>query len=438
MAERRGVAEELASAALRSAWGFRIEFATLAVLGGAWAVLRLVVGVGPVLTAVAVAVPVAGLVAWPGFRRFAWRQLRIASIRRRFAAGMAAAGFDPDVEGTPVVLRVTETAAGYALWVRVPRGSSAAQLEKAAETAAAAMGVAGLRVTRDRANAALCTVAVVQRDPLARTEPLPWPLADAALVSLWEPIPVGVDEDGRQVAISLPERNVLLGGEPGAGKSAALSLLVAAAALDPGVKLWLFDGKRVELAAWAPCAERLVGPDLAEAADVLDALRAEMDLRYAQLLAWGRRKVTPGDGLGLHVVVIDELALYLATGERKARDRLAESLRDLIARGRAAGVIVLAATQKPSSDVVPTSVRDLFGFRWALRCATRDASDTILGSGWATEGHSAADIDPAARGVGLLLHEGGQPVRLRAAYLDDPTIARIATRATGLRRGLEP
>lgn len=436
MAERKGVAEDLASAALRSAWGFRIELATLAVLAAAWTGVRLVVG--PVLASVAVAVPVAGLVAWPAFRRFAWRQLRAASIRRRFTAGMTAAGFDPDVEGTPAVLRVTETAAGYALWVRVPRGSSAAQLEKAAETAAAAMGVAGLRVTRDQANAALCTVAVVQRDPLAATEPLAWPLADTAAFSLWEPIPVGVDEDGRQVTIRLPERNVLLGGEPGAGKSAALSLLVAAAALDPSVKLWLLDGKRVELAAWASCAERLVGPDLAEAVDVLDSLRAEMDLRYAQLLAWGRRKVSPDDGLGLHVVVVDELALYLATGERKARDRLAESLRDLIARGRAAGVIVLAATQKPSSDVVPTSVRDLFGFRWALRCATREASDTILGSGWAAEGYSAADIDPALRGVGLLLHEGGQPVRLRAAYLDDPTIARIATRATGLRMGPQP
>ena len=438
MAERKGVAEDLGSAALRSAWGFRIELASLAVLGGAWAALRLAAGVGALLASVAVAVPVAGLVAWPVFRRFAWRQLRAANIRRRFAAGMTAAGFDPDVEGIPAVLRVTETAAGYALWVRVPRGSSAAQLEKAAETAAAAMGVAGLRVTRDRANAALCTVAVVQRDPLAVTEPLPWPLADAAAFSLWEPVPVGVDEDGRPVTLRLPERNVLLGGEPGAGKSAALSLMVAAAALDPSVNLWLFDGKRVELAAWASCAERLVGPDLAEAVDVLDSLRAEMDLRYAQLLAWGRRKVSPDDGLGLHVVVIDELALYLATGERKARDRLAESLRDLIARGRAAGVIVLAATQKPSSDVVPTSVRDLFGFRWALRCATREASDTILGSGWAAEGHSAADIDPALRGVGLLLQEGGQPVRLRAAYLDDPTIARIAARATGLRRGLEP
>jgi DNA segregation ATPase FtsK/SpoIIIE, S-DNA-T family len=57
--------------------------------------------------------------------------------------------------------------------------------------------------------------------------------------------------------------------------------------------------------------------------------------------------------------------------------------------------------------VVPTYLRDLFGFRWALRCSTPDASDTILGRGWASQGYSAAQIDPTARGVGLLLQEGG-------------------------------
>ncbi len=436
MARREGVAEGLVSAALRLAWGFRIELAAVSVLIAGWAVTDATIG--PVLAYVVACIPVAGLIAWPASRHLVWRQLRFASVRRRFATAARFAGFDRVGHATPAVLRVIETAAGYALWVRLPRGRSAIDLEKAAEVTAAVMGVAAVRVTRDRANASLAAVAVVKRDPLAGTAALRWALADAPAWSVWDPIPVGVDEDGTQVTVSLPERNVLLGGEPGAGKSAALSLLVGAAALDPTVRLWLFDGKRVELAPWASCAERLVGPDLADATDVLDHLRGEMDLRYAQLLAWGRRKVTPDDGLGLHVVVIDELALYLATGERKARDRLAEALRDLIARGRAAGVIVLAATQKPSSDVVPTSVRDLFGFRWALRCATKEASDTILGSGWASEGHSAAEIDAAARGVGLLLHEGGLPVRLRAAYLDDEAITAIAARATDRRLGWKP
>ncbi|MDQ6839710.1 MAG: hypothetical protein M3137_15630 [Actinomycetota bacterium] len=163
-----------------------------------------------------------------------------------------------------------------------------------------------------------------------------------------------------------------------------------------------------------------------------------MDLRYAQLLAWRRRKVSPGDGLGLQIVACDELALFTAAGERKQRERVSDLLRDLVARGRAAGIVVIAATQKPSSDVVPTSLRDLFGYRWAMRCATREASDTILGSGWSTNGYSAAEIDPATRGVGYLLHEGGFPVRMRAAYLDDETLAHLADRATRLRHPEHP
>jgi hypothetical protein len=62
-----------------------------------------------------------------------------------------------------------------------------------------------------------------------------------------------------------------------------------------------------------------------------------------------------------------------------------------------------------------------------------DASDTILGRGWASQGYSAASIDPAARGVGFLLQEGGVPVRLRACYLDDLDLAELARRAEALR-----
>ncbi len=133
------------------------------------------------------------------------------------------------------------------------------------------------------------------------------------------------------------------------------------------------------------------------------------------------------------MIVCDELAFYLTAGERKARTAFAELLRDLVARGRAAGIIVVAATQKPSADVVPTSLRDLFGFRWALRCSTSQASDTILGSGWSGQGFSAASIDPAQRGVGYLLHEGGVPVRCRAYHVDDELLASVSGAASGRR-----
>ena len=48
-----------------------------------------------------------------------------------------------------------------------------------------------------------------------------------------------------------------------------------------------------------------------------------------------------GDGLPLHLVVCDELAFYLSLPDRKQSQEFAELLRDLVARGRAAGVIVV-------------------------------------------------------------------------------------------------
>jgi DNA segregation ATPase FtsK/SpoIIIE, S-DNA-T family len=217
-----------------------------------------------------------------------------------------------------------------------------------------------------------------------------------------------------------------------------MALLLAAAALDPSVRLVLLDGKLVELACWAGLADRSVGPDLAEAVAVLAEVQAELDRRLLALLANRRRKLTPTLGLPLLLVVIDELALYVAGTDRRLAAEFAVRLRDLVARGRAAGVIVLAATQKPSHEIVPTALRDLFGFRWALRCLTPQASDTVLGSGWASLGYAASTIDAADRGVGLLLAEGGVPVRLRACWLDDDQLADLAARAEALRSGRPP
>jgi hypothetical protein len=81
----------------------------------------------------------------------------------------------------------------------------------------------------------------------------------------------------------------------------------------------------------------------------------------------------------------------------------------------------------------PTSMRDLFGYRWAFRCTTDSSSDVVRGQGWASEGYTAADIDPLARGVGWLLSESGMPRRIKAAYLTDDHIKYLAAYAARLR-----
>lgn len=425
------MAEEIIEALLRVLWAFRLELG-LALVGTAlWLVTRH--RHGETEAWIAEAVVLALVLGVPPLRRLVGRLLRHARVRRQWARAVRAARIPSLENRVPVMRRLRDIPAGERFDVRVPPGSSVPELERASEVMAAALRVRDLRVRRHPGNASLAEVVIARRDPLAVGPPLPWPQADASWASLWEPIPVGVGEDGESVTVLLPERNLLLGGEPGAGKSVALSMLVATAALDPTARLWLLDGKLVELATWSRCAEGSAGVSCAEAIEVLHSLQDEMDHRYAQLLGSGRRKVAQGDELALHVVVIDELAHYLTASDRKERSKFADLLRDLVSRGRAAGIIVLAATQKPSADVVPTSIRDLFGFRWAMRCSTPQASDTILGSGWASAGYSAADVDPASRGVGYLLHEGGIPQRIRSYYLDDSALASLSKRAEALR-----
>jgi DNA segregation ATPase FtsK/SpoIIIE-like protein len=316
----------------------------------------------------------------------------------------------------------------------VPVGVSPSDFESRAEVLAAGLGAREVRVKRRKETAGIVDLVIVGRDPLLDPAPLEWPNRDEERLSLWRPVPVAVDEDGEFVMVSLAERNLLLGGEPGAGKSVALSLLVATAALDPSVELYLLDGKLVELACWEPVAKGFAGPKIGEAVELLTRLQEEMDRRYQVLRAARRRKVERASNLPLCLVVCDELAHYLTVSDRKGRGEFADLLRDLVSRGRAAGVIVLAATQKPSGDIVPTALRDLFSFRWALRCSTWQASDTVLGAGWSALGYSASSIPPEGRGVGFLLHEGGIPRRCKAFHLSDDELHAIAERAEAKRR----
>jgi hypothetical protein len=407
-------------------WRCRLELALVALL----VVAEVLLGglVGDVAAGVLVTVVLAAVLAVPVARGWLLRALRAGRVRRAWWRAWTDCEL-PRVRAG----RVNAIPAGELVRVRASRGSSLEAVGRRAEELAVCLRVREVRIARDADNAATGTVTLVRRDPLAGMVSVPWPHRDAEALSLWEPIPVGIDELGAAVSIALPERNVLMGGEPGAGKSAALSVLVATAALDAGARLWLLDGKLVELSAWAPCAQRLAGPDIDDAIALLRELREEMEARYRELLACGQRKISRDDELPVHLVACDELAFYLGAEDRKKQREFAELLRDLVARGRAAGVIVCAATQKPASDVVPSALRDLFGFRLALRCNTPQASDTILGQGWATLGHSAARITPGQRGVGLLLAEDGSPVRLRGFHLTDNDVDELAARAAALR-----
>jgi DNA segregation ATPase FtsK/SpoIIIE, S-DNA-T family len=276
---------------------------------------------------------------------------------------------------------------------------------------------------------------------MTATRTRPAPSLPAAPLSMFDPVYVAQDEIGKPVYLDFADQvGIILAGEPGAGKSVGLANIVAHGALSyRDCRLTLIDGALVELGAWRSCADEFIGPDINHAIAVVEAQQRAITECCQMLLDTGRRKIVKGDGEPINLTVIDELAYFSATvGTKAEREKFNTTLRDCSARGRKCAYRYVIATQRPSTDIVPSSLRDLFGYRWAFRCATDDSSDVVLGKGAAKAGYTAAVIADEARGVGLLRAEGKRiPRRVKAAYLTDSDIARIAVRAAYLRHGSE-
>ena len=228
------------------------------------------------------------------------------------------------------------------LRVRVRRGQSVAELDARREHLAACLRAREVRVLRDPRDAAQASVLVVRRDPFEGADPIAWPAADAERA-----VAVGADPGRR--------RRAGRAGRDRAGRAQRADRRRAGrgqvgGAVDAGRRGRARSG-RADVAAGRQ-ARRAGGVGAGRASgspartarrrsSCCASVRAEMEERYRELLARGLRKVRREDGLPLHLVVCDELAFYLTLPDKALRQEFAELLRDLVARGRAAGVIVV-------------------------------------------------------------------------------------------------
>jgi hypothetical protein len=392
-----------------------------------WACAR---RVGYTWSAVIVAIAIAALLCLPSIRRLLARTLRLTHWRRQFVRALVLQS-SPLAKRQPKVIKAERVPSGVRLTLLLQSGTAFHELEHLCPYLAIHFGVREVQVTSDRMDASRAELTICSKDPFG-DGPIPWPGVTGEMVSAWDPLSIGIDRDGNEVSISLIERNLLIGGEPGSGKSAMLNVLIAYLAECRGVQLYLFDAKFVELRIWSQVATGFVGPNIDDAIAQLQRLRSMMEERYRFLDQQRARKLERYHGLELAFVIIDELPFYVANPDRNKARQFSDLLGDLIARGRAAGIIFVVAAQKPSTDTFPSSIRDLINLRLAFRCSTKEASDTILGGGWASAGYSATTIDINTRGVGWFLGESGQPELIRGYLIDDATIAQIV-KTYGLR-----
>ncbi|MET8265916.1 cell division protein FtsK [Micromonospora arida] len=276
-----------------------------------------------------------------------------------------------------------------------------------------------------------------------------WPLLKGAKVDIFKPFPFATDPRLRPVMGQLIYRNWLIGAMPGAGKTFSLRELLLVAALDPTVEEMGYELKGTgDLDMLEPiCTKYGSGADdetVEEALDMLRWLRRECVRRGAVIKRMARAGKAPENkvtrelanmpGLGLHPVVafVDECQELFAHSEfgKEAGD-LAEKV---IKLGRALGIILLLATQRPDKDSLPKGVSANAGVRWCLRVTGQVENDMVLGTSMYKQGIRATMFGDEDYGWGWLVGLG-KPVSARGYYVDGPGAKRIVEHAIRHRQG---
>ena len=249
--------------------------------------------------------------------------------------------------------------------------------------------------------------------------------------------------------------HLLVAGATKQGKSVGLNVIVTSLlyAKHPSeLKLVFIDPKMVEFSAYAhllkhylavlPCNDEQEERDNAivkkadKADKILRSLCIEMDQRYELLSKasvpniktynekYRNRKLRPDEGhrfLPYIVTIIDEYAdLTMSvggSGDAKAVSRsITTSIIRLAQKGRAAGLHVVLATQRPSVDVITGLIKTNFPTRIAFRVVSRTDSSTILDSPGAEKLIGKGD---------MLYYAGVEMERVQCAYIDSEEINRL-------------
>ena len=236
------------------------------------------------------------------------------------------------------------------------------------------------------------------------------------------PLAMGQDTGGEPVALDLAALpHMLIAGATGSGKSVQINSIVASFLLTKTpdqLRILMVDPKRVELTPYNGIPH-LIQPVIVEAEEVTEALRGlnrEMICRYKQMEEMGVRNIEvynerSEDKMPFLVLIVDELAdLMMVAGFE-----VEQSLVRLAQLGRAAGIHLLLATQRPSVNVVTGLLKANIPARCAFAVSGQVDSRVILDSVGAEK--------LMGKGDALILHKESPKVqRMQGALVYDEEV----------------
>lgn len=275
----------------------------------------------------------------------------------------------------------------------------------------------------------------------------PHPLLDALSWNIWDGAPFALDVRGREITLPVVYSSDLFGARPRRGKSYAVRSALAAALLDPTVRLIIANGKMDGTfdAARDACETYIKGASTELAGELAAKLRdleQEMDDRNPRIPGSKLTEQLSQDlGMAIVVLVIDEVQRYLE--DRVHGEAIQASLINLAKVGPSSGFVLWLATQKPDSTAFPSALKSMLGARFCLQVMSWQDSDIILGTGMSKLGFDGSKL--TRRGVGWLRPDDdadGMPDDLawlaRAYDMDEEPWQRICRQAVALRREYGP
>jgi S-DNA-T family DNA segregation ATPase FtsK/SpoIIIE len=287
--------------------------------------------------------------------------------------------------------------------VRLPMGVTAEMVAAKRQTLAANLGRAALETWPTQGEeAGILDLWIADKGRLGRGAGQ-WPLLHEGTVDVFQGVPIGKTQRGQIIYGLFFERNWLVGGRPGQGKTSLVRVLVLGAALDPTAELWVFViAQNTDFAPLAPRLSRYevgMGPKVAAAAvQALADLFTEME-RRGKLLATlpgsppaASRTLANKPALGLHPLICVISECHELFGHPQYGAQAAKLAISVIKQGRKFGITLILDTQSPTAASIPTDVTRNISCGVAFSVGDHEANDGLLGSGRYRAGIRATEL----------------------------------------------
>ena len=372
--------------------------------------------------------------------------LKDASAIKETAAQLQQAFATYDVETSVTGYNISPSFVTYR--VRVPDKTRLKFVKSLADDLALRLGMPGLTIEGpvDEPNTVLVSMQRERREIVWMREVLNEQTRSQFGSTFQLPLFLGKTQDNRPLIVDLyTQPHLLIGGATRSGKTVCVSSIITSVLMTrtpQQARLILIDPKRVEFTKFGGIPHLLceVIDDASAAMAALQWAVSEMEHRYRLLRMAGVNEITQlakldrerrrslmkalgGDdegelsvGLPYIVIVVDEFADLM--GQTPNPKQLQALVMRLAQKARAAGIHLVLATQRPSTDVVQGLVKANFPSRIAFRVASSVDSRIILGTKGAEKLLGRGDMF-------FVASDGADVTRAQAVFLSDTEIERL-------------